>query len=473
MKKQLILVLLLLTTCHVNSFGQVVLHEDICVGSCSSQPFGLATYGSKLYFGIWGLTQPIELWSYNGTNASFEGGVNLVDDNTNSSTQSITEFDGKIYFYAGNLTNGWKLWVFDPNSTTLTVSSNLGAYTNSLPSAKVYNAKMYFMKDGGASGWELWRHNGNGPELVVDIVPGSSSSYPNYFTIFNGKLFFTAGQHNINGDALWSYDGSNLVMEANGSTDGFYSPSHLTVFQNKLYFQASDDFGSGLWSYDGSTATLEAAMNLQDLTGSQPINMTVFKDKLYFQARDSVAGREFWSYDGTSATLVADIKVGSSESNPNGFIQYGDKLYFRADDGVNGRQIWSWDENSLEMETDLSFVGSLGVFGNKLFFAGNDGVSGIELWSLYDPAVGITQLQPETVPKTYPNPTDGLVHLDLSSTKGSILINVYNATGEIVSATQLDSGQLYDYEIKGANGVYFIQTVTSEGNVKSTKIMKQ
>ena len=209
-------------------------------------------------------------------------------------------------------------------------------------------------------------------KLVKDINPGSSyfgGSYPRNLSEFNNKLYFTANDAE-NGTELWvsdgTTDGTQLVKDINpGSSYGGGSyPSHLTEFNNKLYFTANDaENGTELWVSDG---TSEGTQLVKDIfPGRGPVgynnyspygfdrdffpdNLTEFNNQLYFSADDSENGDELWVSDGTTegTQLVKDINPGSdyyNDSFPSYLTEFNNKLYFTADDGENGYELWVSD----------------------------------------------------------------------------------------------------------------------------------
>jgi trimeric autotransporter adhesin len=79
------------------------------------------------------------------------------------------------------------------------------------------------------------------------------------------------------------------------------------------------------------------------LGSSSPCELTVYNDKLFFQASGGSNGHELWTYDGTDLTEI-DINTGSGNSYPYNFCVYNDKLYFSAENDVNGDELWVYND---------------------------------------------------------------------------------------------------------------------------------
>ncbi len=248
--------------------GDPTLVKDIVLGPDGSYPSDLTVFNDKLYFsatdehsdGTYGR----ELWEYNGTDDP-----SLVKDinpgSINSNPQDFTALNNKLYFSAADNTHGAELWEYDGiNDPTLVKDINLGVDNGILQIPRnftPFNNKLYFGANDNTHGNELWEYDGNNePKLVKDINPntivGLSNSYPKYLTVFNNKLYFGATDNKSGGTELREYDGIEVKLLANISPFGAVHPvlgehiSYLTVFNNKLYFTANDDaHGSELWVF--------------------------------------------------------------------------------------------------------------------------------------------------------------------------------------------------------------------------------
>ena len=73
--------------------------------------------------------------------------------------------------------------------------------------------------------------------------------------------------------------------------------------------------------------------------------------------------------------------------------------------------------------------------------------------------------------RVYPNPTSGLVNLELVNNYDVIEVRVINLQGEVISTSKFSRSQSVSVDIPGTSGLYFI-IVETDGSVSSYKVMK-
>ncbi|MEM7591639.1 MAG: hypothetical protein AAF383_08990 [Cyanobacteria bacterium P01_A01_bin.83] len=308
--------------------------------------------------------------------------------------------------------------------------SNYGYPYGSFPSnLTVFEDRLFFSADNGESGTELFVSDGTaeGTQLLIDINPGFNenygfaySSYLSNFVVFEDRLFFGASDGENGGELFVSdgtAEGTQLLVDINpgfsdyGFAYGSY-PSNFIVFEDKLFFSASDgESGGELFVSDG---TAEGTQLLIDINpgfnedygfayGSYLSNFIVFEDKLFFSAGDGENGTELFVSDGTAegTQLLVDINPGFNEdygyaygSYPSNFIVFEDRLFFSANDGENGNELFVSDGTAEGTQllvdidpgisdygyADSSFPSSFAVFEDRLFFGADDGENGKELF---------------------------------------------------------------------------------------------
>ena len=262
----------------------------------------------------------------------------------------------------------------------------------------VLNNALYFKATDGVHGAEIWKSDGtpDGTIMLKDIYTGSSSSDANELTLVDGSIYFNASDGTNNG--LWRTNGApgnaTFVAEAPQGMPLY----NLTEYGNTLYFTADDghtgtvNHGRELWKYNGTS--IEMVKDILPGTGwdqagyQGPRNLTVFENRLYFNADEgnSLSGRELWKSDGTSGgtVLVKDIYPGAgNNSNPDNLTVFGDRLYFSASDTASNRAFWktNGDANGTEKIKDISISGDIVTMANMMYFVART-ASGTD-WALW------------------------------------------------------------------------------------------
>lgn len=351
--------------------------------------------------------------------------ANINKEGLSSNPYGMTAFKEKIYFRADS-GDGAELHEFDNsqsagNKVTQVDDIRSGTNGSSPTNFYVFNDLLYFSAYDG-SGTQIFKYDGvNDPEIVINNVSNPSSfigykdklyygtggvlnSYdatdgvqtqtinaaggvrPDYLTVYNDTLYFTASDGENSGrPAIWKYDGENTPTEIPNtfgtSSNNSDNATNLVVFNNKLYFSYKESTvaGAELYTYDGTSVSLVADI-MTGSSGSYPNQLTTFNNKLYFSARTSASYAELMEYDGVNApTMLKDIYVGNTGSAPLHLKEFNNKLYFSADDGINGRELWVYNGTTTSLAADInenagSEAHSLVVLDNALYFAANNGI---------------------------------------------------------------------------------------------------
>lgn len=75
--------------------------------------------------------------------------------------------------------------------------------------------------------------------------------------------------------------------------------------------------------------------------------------------------------------------------------------------------------------------------------------------------------------KLYPNPTNGVLTLDLGANYSFIELTITNSIGQKLLIKSFKNTDSVDFEIRVSNGVYFAQVVTGDGKYAVLKVVKR
>ncbi len=224
--------------------------KDIATGSTGSDPGNLtAMDGFALFWADDGVAGK-ELWRSDGT----EAGTWIVKDIRSGPGSSWEIYMSEIvrvgeiaYFGARTVSEGLELWRSDGTEagTWMVKDINPGITASSPWYFVAGGDEVYFLADDGAHGEELWRSDGtaDGTLLVLDFWPGPTGSDPFGMKMVNGVLVLNPITPD-HGSELWTTDGTSagtrLLAEVNPGPSGS-SPFIGPTVGNDLVFSADDD----------------------------------------------------------------------------------------------------------------------------------------------------------------------------------------------------------------------------------------
>ncbi len=367
-----------------------------------------------------------------------------------------------------------------------------------------------FFQMGKGNGSELWVSDGTaaGTKEVIDLAPGAQGQYQKGGLIdkpmvaFNGKVYFQ-GNTGVGGIELYCSDGTAVGTVKIGT--GLYEPQNWIVYNNELFFNATDGSNDGLWKTDGTTpGTVKvAAVSF----GSS----VIFKNQIYFQN-----GIDLWKTDGTAPNTVhvmdsanvingttsnflftqymkplsvapyfemlykkTDVTTSSTISYDHGnsasFVVLNDKMYQRGQNypvaGISGL----WVNDGTDAGTSLLFSASLmGLpyeFNGTLFFSNFSSAEGYELWS-YVPGTntGINQLTDEQSISVYPNPANTELQIMNYELQTEQPFMIFDVSGKLIRSEKTFSNRIDVSEL--TNGFYVLR-LTANGKTQQQKFIVQ
>ena len=339
-----------------------ILVKDVAAGPFGSNPLMFLLFNSKIYFDALDFTNGLEPWVTDGTNANtsllkdidpgFSFGFPLLFD--------AAFMNNKFYFPATTTSNGDEIWFSDGTTlNTLQFSDiNPGAGSSS-PfflldylnggsvtgiHSKLFNGKMFFYANNGTNGNELWITNGTvpGTMMVKDINPGADSSVNDSLIHFytTNALYFDATD-GTTGYELWKSDGTpgntNRVFDINPGNAGSY-PKFVSIFNGIVLFTAHDGdnaIGSrDLFRLDGNFAPLplgSLALTASVFDRSVRLKWVTISEEntSHFVIERSKDGSFFEMAGSVNATGNSSLKKDYVYNDVDAFMSGVNKLYYR------------------------------------------------------------------------------------------------------------------------------------------------
>jgi ELWxxDGT repeat protein len=209
-----------------------------------------------------------------------------------------------------------------------------------------------------------------GPYLVADInqqgqQPGQanpfSNSSPDNFIDVAGTIYFRA-DNGANGRELWKIDpitGNAVQLEIRTGGNGS-SINDLTIFNNTLYFTATDNSGvDRLWKIGANGNPEMVAQNLFVAEGDAS-NLVTLNGSLYFNAPRSGGGHLSYKID--SNDTVTTLPFLPLQSDPalnfggsfDSVAVVGTTIFFGAS-ANNNRTLWKLNDSGTGLESVKSF----------------------------------------------------------------------------------------------------------------------
>lgn len=481
----------------VISIAQVSLEADVRPGTTANSMIdNLIVHDGKLF--LTGITEfgISNLMSFDGSNLIVEEPAPDTDFwQFWIESEEFVVFEDTLYFIVDLPDEGMELWVFDGDSAYPELILDPTDEDGVRWPMTVFQEKLFFRGNDGSSGIpfgssdDLWSYDGDTAVLELDaattygIWPGW---WPYEFATFQNNLYMTLSTGSSASRELHRFEGNSMVTSVEVNPTSESRVEWLTEFDDKLFFKAEGDQSTGLelWSYDGVNVSLEADINPVPEAHGIPSYLTVYDNTLYFQATNGLNGIELFGFDGVSSFLAADINVesGSIGSSPRNFMVYAGRLFFQADDGIHGEELWVYDGNTASMVADInpgigdSSPENLIVYYDKLYFTADDGTHGEELWSFFDPTVSIEENGGQEFDlKVYPNPSNGVIDIDLGQEFKNIVIRMVDMLGKEVYSTDAYSSRRRTVDLSSqiSPGAYQLILESNEINKTITIIINE
>ena len=386
------------------------LFADLHAGSGSSSPGEFAVVGTELWFSAASASFGTELWRSDGSVPGTTVLFDFAPGNAGTLPRAITPL-GSLVLLAGIYGSS----SIEPLVTDGTLAGTsllfdiVRAFDDSSPrDFTEVGGRVYFAANRTGFGDEPWWTDGTpaGTSMVADVQPGSFSSRPSFPAALDATRVVFAADLFSGGWQLFVSDAATQVTTQLTNGAPAPQPRGMVGLGSLAVFSADSPNGREPWVTDGTAAGTFELIDLRPGSADGvPLlteDFTATASYVFFSADDGVHGDELWRSDGTpgGTVLVADLRPGSSGSQPERLTQDGNRIWFTANGASSGRELWRSDGSPagttmIEVAPGLvsSWPEELTVGGGRLYFTAL--VAGRrEIWSSDGTAAGTTRIVP-------------------------------------------------------------------------------
>lgn len=232
---------------------------------------------------------------------------------------------------------------------------------------------------------------------------------------------------------------------------------HIAMGDQFFFTAYAPELGYELWAGNSATRTAQLLKDIQsgNRSSTRIMNFAKGEGQLYFTAFDETHGVELWKTDGTTegTTLVRDINAGPESAAPGEmYFAPNGKLYFTATTADAGTELWVSEGTSATTHrlTDIlpgpahSNPGQYYMVDSILFFTALDEQFAYQLYQLNtnDPVNTKPRLVTQSLVKTYPNPANSHLLIDLPAEINlPVQCNLYDLNGRLIRSSQLSQSR--------------------------------
>lgn len=319
----------------------------------------------------------------------------------NSSPESFTTYNGKLYFVASDSLNGKELWITDgtDTGTKLFLDIRTGTDASAPDNIVTYKNHLYFLAQTTNSSFtrKVYRTDGTTTENLDVFWPSAKVTSSEELVVSGDYIYFTGYNGDIGREIFYS-DGTDAGTDGKDvypfkDFNGFplsSSPSGLTDAGGVVFFNGYwQTKGTDPYYVDGTTLKGTVDVN-PNLGNSSARDFTRMGDYVYFSAtRDKKAsingpdndeGNELWRVKIGSALpqLVKNIYTGAyNSSNPRNFFKWGDSLVLFSANNGNGTALWKTDgtaNGTVKVSGAPTAPKNFMVFKNTVYFTSNGNI---------------------------------------------------------------------------------------------------
>ena len=246
---------------------------------------------------------------------------------------------------------------------------------------------------------ELWKINTTGELSYIQTIWPDASSWDvakYYPTAVIGDVLYFVANDGIHGHEIWRSDGTaagtfmmfnlNTLDETGTYLDAEGDIRSFTVYEDKLYFSATDSEGVWSWFYAASDHTYEKIIELPPVIYSVVNNDLIYlfsgTDEVIPGSNEEQPLVQLWISDGTAegTEFITDIE---GRGQVDHTIIDG-KVYFNTKYGTHMMRSDGTACGTFAIETGVEFAYPLEGLGSTMIFGGSTPVTGMEPFVYYN-----------------------------------------------------------------------------------------
>lgn len=382
----------------------------------------------------------------NGINGAFSGHVRIYENNGGTWSQVGDDIDGEAFA--------------DESGNGLSLSSDgsivaIGAWRNS-------------------GGFNIGGH--------VRVYQDSSGTWVKIGADIDANAFGIGF-----GEALsLSSDGYTIAIGARGFSFSkgqvrileYNSNAWVQVGADIIGEDINDNSGSSVsLSNDGSIVAIGAFVN-DGINGPQSGHVRIyeFDGTAWNQVGADIDGEASGDLSGFSVSLSSDgsiVAIGAPSSDGVGIgaghvrvYEFDGTTWNQVGANIDGEAAGDHSGNAISLSEDGSIV-AIGAWLNegngnraghvRVYTQGVDGISEMDI-----PNINI-----------HPNPTTGKIRIDLKTSEKNLILNIYNSFGVLIHTEQLSNVSSFEHVLPETNGLYLVQLVDENGEIRTLKVVKE
>jgi len=345
--------------------------RDIVTGTGWSNPNHFTSFDGAVFFSV-NTGTGYELWKTDGTGP---GTVKIRTLNTSTETFAIWEcfvVVGDLFYFAvtdeGIGSFGKELWKSDgtPDGTLVVKNIRPGTEGSDPNSLSEFNGLLYFRADDGTNGAELWKSDGTpeGTVMAQDLAPGSSGSNPEDLIHINGELCFAAND-GTNGVELWKFD-KPLTAELKISETAFDEDGDEIYVSAVLNRESTDEVRivlsfSGTASEDEDYTLSEKTITIPAGNLEESVKLTGITDAIYEGDETVVVNIASATNAAVNTTQFVSLTIKDEGDKPTVTIYLDEAVSEPVfEEGGDVIKIWAYmgNQSSKDVAVNLKFSGT-------------------------------------------------------------------------------------------------------------------